>query len=332
MLPPPDGIFSGRALSRAERVQIAVLIGVAAAAVTWIAYQLVPDMLARDFTYPWRGARALLEGLDPYREIHPAGPPPNDMYFMYPLTAAMAAVPFAWPSAQAGGAIFAGIGAGALAYALSATAGLRHFWLFMSPPFGLAVVLGQWSPILTAAALAWPLSWLLTAKPTIGLPLFLYRPTKQSVALCTLFVAISLAWQPMWPIEWWEATRTVQEHYAPALRPYGFVALLALVKWRRPEARLVAGMALVPQNLYFYDQLPLFLTATSGRRTLLLTVLSWVAWIGAHVGCATPVYCGREGETWVILLLYVPAAAMSVLDIETMNRWRERWGAYRSHR
>lgn len=316
-LPPPNGIFAGRALSRGERIQIALLIGVAAGLAAWFSFQLVPEMIARDFTYAWRGGRALLSGQNPYVVIRPIGPPPNEMYFMYPLTTAISALPFALAPAQVGGAIFAGLGAASLAFALSADSGLRRFWVFLSPPFGLAVILGQWSPLLTAAALAAPLSWALTCKPTIGLPLFLYRPTPRSVALCTAFVLLSLVLQPSWPLEWWRATRTVQEHYAPALRPFGSLCLLALIRWRRPEARLVGTMCLVPQNMYFYDQLPLFLAATTGRRTLLLTALSWLAWVGGHYDCATARYCGRESEPWVIALLYLPATAMALVEVDS---------------
>lgn len=321
---PPDSIFSGRALARRERVAIAILIGVAAALAAWIAFQLVPAMEARDFTYPWLGARALLSGLNPFDAVHPAGPPPRDHWFMYPLTAAMAVAPIAWLPAQVAGALFSGIGAGALAFVLSREGGMSSFWLFLSPSFGMAVVLGQWSPMLMAAAIAAPLAWLLTCKPTIGLPLYLFRPTRLSTVLCLVFVLASLVLHPTWPMDFLRNSRTVQEHHIPLFRPFGILCGLALLRWRRPEARIVVGMSAVPQNMYFYDQLPLFLVATTAARRVLLVALSWVAWFGARIGCETPQYCGREAERWVILLVYVPAAMMVLLD-RTSTRWlRER--------
>lgn len=310
---PENGIFSGRELTVSERIAIAIPIGFAAGLAAWIAFHLVPDMVARDFTYPWRGARALLAGQNPYDVIRPVGPPPNDHWFMYPLTAPIAAMPLAWLPARLAGAIFAALGASFLAFALSRTGGLRSLLLFFSPSLGFAIVLGQWPPLIIAAALVIPLSWALVCKPTIGLPLFLYRPSWGAAALCTAFLLLSVLVLPTWPLDWWRNARALEGHYIPALRPFGFLALAALLRWRKPEARLVAGMSLVPQNLYFYDQLPLLLAATTTTRRLLLVLLSWIAWLMAHAGCETPWYCGREAEPWVILLIYVPAAVMTLL-------------------
>ena len=292
---------------------MAIPIAVAAAIAAWLAFQRVPEMLARDFTYPWWGARALLAGQNPYDVIRPVGPPPNDMWFMYPLTAPLAVAPLAPLPAQVAGALFSGLSAGLLAFVLSATGGLRSFLLFLSPSFGFAIVLGQWSPLLVAAALAWPLSWALVCKPTIGLPLFLYRPSWRAAIACTAFLVITLVIQPSWPLDWWRNSQRLDGHFIPLLRPFGFVAVLALLRWRRPEGRLVGTMTLVPQNLYFYDQLPLFLAATTVRRTLLLILLSWSAWWIGRIGCATPRYCGPESELWIILLMYLPATFMALL-------------------
>ena len=71
-----------------------------------LAFMQRPEMLARDFTYPLRGALALIEGLDPYEVIRPSGPPPYDWPFMYPLTAALVAVPFALLPMQLAGVLF----------------------------------------------------------------------------------------------------------------------------------------------------------------------------------------------------------------------------------
>src|SRR5215216_2116779 len=116
---PANGIFSGRPLERSERLVIAVLIGLGAGLAAYLAFQKMPMMLARDFTFPWRGARALIEGNDPYVVIRPDGPSPFNMWFMYPLTAAMAAVPLAYLTVQVAGALFVAIGASLLAYLMA---------------------------------------------------------------------------------------------------------------------------------------------------------------------------------------------------------------------
>jgi hypothetical protein len=59
---------------------------------------------------------------------------------------------------------------------------------------------------------------------------------------------------------------------APITRPGGFLALAALLRWRRPEARLVAGMTLVPQTIGWWDLVLLLLVASTFRESLVLAV------------------------------------------------------------
>jgi hypothetical protein len=327
----PASIFSGRQLERNERIQIALLIAAAAGLTAFIAFQRRPEMMARDFTYPWRAAIAILSGQNPYDVIRPSGTYPLESWFMYPFTAVLPAIPFAVLPVQLAGALFAAVGGGALAWTMSSS-GLGRFWILLSPSFLLAVVLAQWSPLLVAAAMATPLAWALTCKPTIGLALFTWRPTVRAAVICAAFVAVSFLVQPGWLADWLRNGRTVQDHYIPALRPFGFLALIVLVRWRRPEARLVALMTLVPQNIYFYDQLPLWLVARTGRSSLILTALAWVGWIGTWVQCHRPLFCGPEAEPWVLGLIYIPAALLVVMDgemFQTFARWRGRVAARR---
>lgn len=316
----PAGIFTGRPLTRGERVQVAVLIGAAAGVAALLAFGLVPQMLARDFTYPWRGARALLAGQDPFEVIRPSGPAPFDMWFMYPLTAAMAVVPLAPLSAQLAGALFAALGAGLLTYALTVH-GMGRLWLLVSAPFCMSIVLAQWSPILMASSLLLPLTWLLTAKP-IGLALWLSRPSWKGAVLCALFVALSFALQPGWLAEWIRNTRHMPHHGVPLTHPLGALALLALLRWRTPEGRLVAAMAVMPQNLWYYDQFPLLLAARSGRGALVLALCTWGAWGITKLRCSDPYFCGPEAEAPILALLYLPALLMVLLGDDPRRWWR----------
>jgi hypothetical protein len=317
----PASIFSGRPLARGERLQIAVLFGLAAGFAAWAAFQILPDMMARDFTYPWRGARALLEGQNPYEVIRPTGPAPFDHWFMYPLTAAIAVLPLGLAPAQAGGVIFVILGTTALTYVVTAR-GMGACWIFASVPLALSVVLAQWPPLLIAATVTPALAWALTCKPTIGLALFLYRPTWTSAAVCAGFVTLAFLVQPGWLSDWLQATRTLSEHHAPVTTPVGALPLLALLRWRRPEARVVAAMALVPQNFYFYDQLPLWLAARTGRSALALTILSWIAWIGMTMRCGDVPSCAWGAEPFILSLLYLPATALVLVDRESIAHAR----------
>lgn len=325
-----QSIFSGRPLARHERVQIAVLIGIAAGIAALLAFGKMPDMLARDFTYPWRGARALVEGQDPYQVIRPAGPSPFDMWFMYPLTASLAVLPLAFAPVQLAGALFVAAGAALLTYALS-TNGMGKLWILASAPFGMAVVLAQWSPILIAAAFLTPLAWLLTCKP-IGLALFVARPGWRAASLCAAFLALAFAVQPSWLLQWVRNAQTVSAHGAPVLHPLGALSLLALLRWRRPEARLVGAMTLIPQNLYFYDQLPLLLVARSGRSTFLLVVLSWVAWGLTKWRCTDTHFCGHEAQIPILALVYAPAALTILLEAWNITSFAEMRATWRGMR
>lgn len=306
----PASIFSGRELTHSERVQVAILIGVAAGLVAALAYPLIPEHGARDLMWPLRGARQVMEGINPYKVPPVPNAPEAGFWFMFPMTAVLMVAPLAWLKATIAGVVFAALTSGFLAFALSRTGGLSRFWLFLSPPYLLAVVLGQWSPVMVAAALTGPtVAWLLTAKP-VGLALFLWRPSWRGAFLAGLFLALTLAVLPTWPVDWIRNALTVPRHPIPLLAPWGALVLVALLRWRSRDARLVLTMSVLPQHVYFYDQLPLYLTAHTGRRVALLTACGWLAWALTKAACSTPEYCGPEAVQWVMLLQYLPAAVM----------------------
>jgi hypothetical protein len=64
-----------------------------------------------------------------------------------------------------------------------------------------------------------------------------------------LLLAVSFAMQPGWVVEWRDAVRETSmaggrvPYTAPVLLPGGLLTLLAALRWRRPEARLIATLA-----------------------------------------------------------------------------------------
>ena len=68
-----------------------------------------------------------------------------------------------------------------------------------------------------------------------------------------------LVW-PGWVPEWLASVARTP-HKSHLLRPGGFLLLLALLRWRRPEARLLAVLSLMPQTTALYEALPLALAA-----------------------------------------------------------------------
>ena len=324
MSPTSAPLFSGRPLLPAERVALTVVVGTLCALGFWMVAQRYPAMVAKDFTYPWRAARALLAGQDPYVVMQPSGPYPYESRFPYPLPAALAVLPIAWLSAQAAGASFVGLSTGALTWALtSGGGGLGRLWMLAGAPFAMALVLGQWAPLLIAGVLLTPFAWALSIKPTLGLALFASRPTRAAVVGGAALAILALRVVPRWSLEWAQAAMQTGGHPAFVTLPFGWLPLLALLRWRDPDARLVALLACVPQNPYFYDQLPLALVARGAWSGTAFAALSWIAFFGTRANCTDPNFCGPESVPWVIWLLYVPATAFVLLrgrDLRTLGR------------
>jgi hypothetical protein len=154
-----------------------------------------------------------------------------------------------------------------------------RFPLFLSAPFFLALSLGQWSPLLVAAALLPALAPLIVAKPNLGAAVWLAAPRFWPLAGGAAIVAISLVVMPEWPAAWLANVSGREEKVVPVLHPGGVVLLLALIAWRRPEARLLAVLSVVPQALLFYDQLLLWLVPRSRRQSIALSLASLVLFL-----------------------------------------------------
>lgn len=294
-----------------HRVSLSLALGSWGAFIAWFGMNAAPQQLAKDFSWPWRAARALLQGHDPYQLIQATGPYPFNVGLFYPLPAGLLALPFAPFPAATAGALFVGLSAAALGWAVTREAPHRLL-LFASAPFCMAALLGQWSPILTAAALMPALQFVCAAKPNIGVVSLIYRPSLKGAAGAVALGLLALLLVPRWPLEWIEALRAAPRYRGPALSLAGTFTLLGLLRWRRREGRLYSAMALVPQLSLFYDQLPLWLIPHTIGRSLLLTALSWVAWyqwypsraLASSVAAAKP---------WILALVYAPALVMLLL-------------------
>ncbi|MDF1503604.1 hypothetical protein [Roseisolibacter sp. H3M3-2] len=306
--------LSGRPLRRSERLVAAAAVGALGAARAWGALHPAPQLMGKDFTYPWRAARALLDGRNPYEVIVPSGPYPLESHFPYPLPAAFPALPLAHLPVDVAATAFMAATCALFGYAI-ARDGLWRLWALASVAFVLATSLVQWSPLLVAGALLPGAAWALSLKPTLGAALFVYRPSRWAVVGGLALAAVALALVPTWPLDWVRAARTLPGHPSLVTQPWGWVPLLALARWRLPEARLVAALALVPQNLYYYDQLLLWLVPWNALGTLTLSAGSWLAWIAASRDCPTN-FCGPSSAPWILALLYVPATAMALLRAE----------------
>jgi hypothetical protein len=99
-----------------------------------------------------------------------------------------------------------------------------------------------------------------------------------------------------------------------ALRPGGFLLLLALLRWRDARARVLGTLALVPQLTVLYEALPVFLVCRSRQEGYALAALSWVVAFGQAWqlrGSGLPMETAAVvGWPWLLIGLYLPALAL----------------------
>jgi hypothetical protein len=281
--------------------------------VCWLAYRLPPPSTS-DFEQIWVGARALLGGADPYTVVPTTTSTRYPLY--YPLTAIVIGLPFAglpFDWARVAWAALSGVGFAwaALRYGRGLPAAL------LSANFLNAVIQGQWSPLMTAAAVLPAASWLLPAKPSIGGAIFAAFPSRQAVIGGLALLAVSFVLFPTWPIRWADSLGGSNLMW-PIRSPGGIILLLALIRWRRPEARLLVALACVPQTIGLYETLPLFLIPRTRWQGYGLAGLSYVAAFSQVAlvprNPGMPLEAMLAGRwPFVFFCLYLPALVMVLL-------------------
>jgi len=254
----------------AHRRLLALGVGTFAAAASWFATHRPGFGAPPDFHWSWLAAKALTHGENPYVTGS-----------VYPLPAFLAAIPFTLFRSDVATSLFSGLTSALLAWVVTRDSYARAP-LFLSAAFAHGAVQGQWSMLLAAAVFAPSLSAVGAIKPNIGVALLAFRPRWKTAAAMLAFAALGLLFMPDWPKQWlanlggtvWSGTAI---HKSPIRSPGGLIALLALWRWRRPEARLLAAMAVVPQSPFVYEVLPLFVIARSRFETYALVIGTDVA-------------------------------------------------------
>ena len=295
----------------AVALAFALAVAIVFAAVCFWAASHRPHEDNTDFAQIWHAAKALVAGLDPYAAIGPGTSFPQPYPLFYPLPAVLIGTPFTALSVRWADAAFAAISAGFLLFAVLRSE--RHrLLLIVSAPFIYATWLSQWSPLLTAAALVPIFGFLLVAKPTIGAALFFYRPDLRAVLGIAILVALSFAIQPNWASEWRTSLRSTGHMVVPIVHGAGPLLALAILRWRRPEARLLLAMACVPQTAILYEALPLALIPGGFAEMSVFVALSWVAcewWV--HTGLNLSMSAQTLHSVHIIVpLLYLPCLIM----------------------
>jgi len=280
-------------------------VGVFTFAIVWVGRE-DPMPRARDFDYLWVASRAVWQGDDPYAAVQDAVKQGALEYpFYYPATAPVFLAPFGALPFRLGVSLFTALGMALLAWSVQ---GWRR-WILVSPPAIQAVLYGQWSPWLTAAVgLPW-LGLVWAAKPNIGLTLFSGWPSRLALFGGLGLLALSLALLPHWPADWLTAIRDTPHYKAPVQRFGGALLLLAFLRWRRPEARMLGVLALVPHTTGVYEHLPLLLIPQTKKTFAMLVGLSYVATLLAYRGVPYETVAKMLDAQWpyFLVLVYLPA-------------------------
>ena len=240
------------------------------------------DLIRTDFSQLKFGAEAMLHGGDPYKLVGMGKVFPSAFPIMYPATAYTAVMPFTLLNDRAAGALFIALGTFLLAY--GSTAGTWHrLPMFASFAFTHNVQLAQWSPLMTAMLFLPWLAVFSSGKPNQAIPILASSPSVKMIRAATLGTAvlflISVAFLPQWPWEWLKIVSRGSQMQPPLIHLGGFFILLALLRWRRPEAWLVLLMACMPASWAWYNLLILLAAVPKTYREA--AMLSLVSSFGA---------------------------------------------------
>jgi hypothetical protein len=263
-----------------SRIVVAIGIGVYGVLLSY-GFHLAHPNHPGDFGLSWFGARAIIEGRNPYALVGPGLEYNWPWPLVYPGTAFVVALPLAWLPLLPAVFAFVFISSALLAYAITSDGWFR-LPMFGSAAYIVAAGAAQWSPLFTAAIGIPLVASLFAAKPTIGLALAAAgsRRVQYSAAAGSLvLLSLSLILFPSWPMLWIRQLSYATQMAPPFLRFGGPFTLLALLRWRRPEARLILMMAFVPQVGSWYEALPLFLVPATYREMMSLSSFTLVAFL-----------------------------------------------------
>jgi hypothetical protein len=272
-VPPPSAVPGGP--SRRDRLIVACLIAAAVAA-------LAPLVDAGgDFIQLWGGAGALLHGTDPYSAIGPGKSVPWPWPLYYPVPALLPAIPFTVFPLFVARVVWVAILSGIFAFAITAR-GWAGLLLCLHLSGLVAIQMGQLSVLLAVALLIPAFGAIAAGKPTTGAAVLIGADTRRDamtmfIAAAALFL-VSFAFEPGW-VPRWLASVAHTPHMQPLVtRPWGWLVLVAAVRWRLPAARVLCATALVPTTLSAHDMLPALVALRPTRReSIVLVVLSFLA-------------------------------------------------------
>ena len=311
---PPVLPGSSRRPSLTRRAAFAVSLALAVAVYVVALGKANPDFTS-DFDQVWAGAKALWEGKDPYAVVGPRREFGWSWPLYYPLPALVALAPLGLLPVIAARAVFASVSAGLLAWGVTRE-GWSRLPVFISVSFLVAIELGQWSTLYTAAFFLPALGVIGIAKPNFAVPLVAGATRPRTVTWILVGAAVLLILSQLLRPGWheaWLANLRSAPHFKPhVLRPLGFLMLLAALRWRRPEARWLLALSLIPQAPSFYDQLLLAVVCLTRREALVFASSTVVLFFYVGFNTPQPDYAswGRLVGNGTLWICYFPALIM----------------------
>lgn len=117
--------------------------------------------------------------------------------------------------------------------------------------------------------------------------------------------------QPAWLPSWRDALESATHVRAPVGVLGGPLLLLAALRWRRLDARILLACALVPHTPMVYDVVPLALLARTFREALIYALLTHAALFAdaAWVTDAPTAIAATRAAQILNVCIYLPALA-----------------------
>jgi hypothetical protein len=272
----PDDVHIAK-LRRQTRVIIALAVAFASVAILAFDSVARPDAVP-DFDHVWFAARAMLEGRDPYQLIGPGREYNWPWRLYYPLTAPTSILPLALLPLTVARVLYVAVPAGLLAFLLTRD-GFGRLPLFLSGAFLYSVKTAQWGPLLLCSLIFPWFGFFCAAKPNLGLGILAgarsFPALARMLAGAAALVILSLIVQPQWPRRWLDVIAQAPQPLSVLSLVGGPILLLALLRWRRWEARMLLIFALVPQTSGAVGTLALLLVPRSFRAVTVLAILSY---------------------------------------------------------
>jgi hypothetical protein len=273
-----------------------------------------------DFDILYSMASNLVKG----ESLYPIG----SASFPFPLTAVLLAVPFTALPLELARPLFEILVGWAFAFALWKYRGPYALLALLSGAYVFAMASGQTTPLMVAASLIPALGFLLAVKPLTSISLWIARPSWTAIVGVALVIGLSVMILPSWPWDWWMALPLDNSAWVPpVLRPLGFLLLLAALRWRTPEARLILAIAFIPQTTLPYEMVSLALIPSGPVGMVLYCAGSWITVAAAerlHVSQGLAEW-STVGWLLTLAVVYVPMLTLVLRPTLPAGLRRKKW-------